>query len=157
MSAPNRFHLQHKTLQLLLDTGLAFRTWKFWMSTGILQLLVSVPITNTCPWFTSHTRTLQSPAGPAWLGCATPGCAPRPSSAASTRDSLRHRLRAAVETQPDIWGWDDPSLPDSCRIKVVPIPNITWPHCLAGPGFSLPRTGLLFTEQPRQSLGWKRP
>lgn len=39
MSAPDRFHLQHKTPQLLLDTALSFHTWKFWMSTGISQRL----------------------------------------------------------------------------------------------------------------------
>lgn len=39
MSAPNRFHLQHKTPQLLLDTALSFPTWKFWTSPGILLRL----------------------------------------------------------------------------------------------------------------------
>lgn len=123
------------------------------------MLRVSVPSTDTCP---------GSPSVPV----------PRPCPAAS-RDSSRLSLRGLLgcsgssATPPvpappcppslALWGWDDPSLPDSCRIKAAPIPNTTWPRCLAAAGVlpaqlkAGPELGLLFTEHLRHSLGWKVP
>lgn len=92
MSAPSRFHLQHKPPQPLLDTALSFITWEFGASTGIPQpcrqrcqmLPVRDPGTNPDPW-TPPT---------AGLGEAVP--VPRLCPAAATGDSSRHRLRDAL-------------------------------------------------------------